>query len=1019
MRESKKKIIFALIMALFMVNIAYAARIEGIVVDGQNGDPLPGVSVLVRGSKAGMMTDVNGKFTIEAAKGSILTFSYIGYRAKEYRVGASATVKIAMESESFEMNEVVVVGVGMKKSDLTGSVSRVTADDIANVPTSDFNTALQGKIPGVFIQANAKPGDAASIKIRGNNSIQYGTNPIYVVDGLVIDSGFEMINPSDIATVDILKDASATAIYGARGANGVVVITTKKGKKGHGKVTYEGWVGGQSFSKTMKTINGSQLRDLRIEAYTNEFNNITKLPAARRTKYINDNFLSTTVPPNTIFTKDEMASYLNGDSYDWLDEVTRNAYQQNHAVSFSGGSDTGSYLVSFSYNQQTGLMKNVSSQRYSGKVNLEEMVKPWLKIGTNNTFVYKTGHPVATDNTFITALKADPLLPISGDYWYMNYGTEESQSESNPIRDLNIIKDSNQTRFMSSNYVDINPIKGLDIRSTFSVDYWAHENYTYYSTETTQSYKNSAKGEAVQGKSRNLNWQWDNTVAYNTLIADKHKVSGILGMNMSYYGNNSNSMDGRGFGNDFFDYKYMAGAADKEDASLSSDFSTYSMAAVFLRASYSYDSRYYLTMTGRYDGSSKFGSNNKWGFFPSVSGSWNITGEQFMKNQHIIDNLRLRLGYGIAGNQNIPNYGYLTRYGTRATLGTSALINWGQIGNPNLKWEKQKQFNAGIDVAILKNRLSFTFDYFHIMNKDLLMTISKSPSSGYLTQLSNVGTLRNQGVELGVTATPVSTKDWTWNIGFNISADRNKIIKLDGEANEIYSLGGYSNNEIQTEGNLFVGQSLNTLYMYKFGRIVQESDMDYVNTLQLSSRIVQPGDVLPLDADGNKIINDKDRQIVGNKDPKFYGGVNTSVTWRGLELSAICNYSQGAKKISYLYNTLIGSDGRSAAHIDVLDRWTPDHTNTTIPRAYHGARGFGYGSTDLCVQNASFFRLSSVTLAYTLPKRWTSVVFLDNVRVYFTGSNLFTITKYKGFDPETGDWYPNTKMYVGGINVSF
>ena len=1000
-------------------SMAQSVKIEGSVRNSQTDELLPGVNVMVKGASIGAMTIIDGAFSITVQKGSVLEFSFIGYEKQEYGVKGNAKIQVELNPVGIAMDEVIVVGASMKKSDLTGSVARVTDKTLQQIPTADLNTALQGKVAGVFIQNSAKPGEAASIKIRGNNSIQYGTSPIYVIDGLLVDQGFEMLNPNDIATIDVLKDASATAIYGARGANGVVVITTKKGQKGKARVTYDGWYGSQSFSKEMPLINGSQLHDLRVEAYINEFNNTTNLPPARREKYIKDNFLSTTVPPNTIFTEDEMEAYLSGKTYNWLDAVTQNAYQQNHAVSFSGAGDKGSYFMSFNYNQQEGLMKNVSYERYTGKINLDQMVKPWLKVGTNTTFVYQVGHPVADDNTFPVALRADPLLPISGEYWYMKYGTEESQSNNNPIRDLNVVRDANQARLMSSNFININPIKGLDIRSTFSIDYMSKEDYTYYSTETTQSYKASADGQAKHRKDKMLNWQWDNTVSYKTLIKEKHRISAVLGANMSYYSQNWNSLDVKGFGNDFFSYKAIAGASKKEDFGVNSDFWTYSMASVFLRAGYVYDSRYYVTFTGRYDGSSKFGTNNKWGFFPSVSASWNITGEEFMQSQNVINNLRLRVGYGLAGNQNIPNYGYQTLYDVRATLGTSALINWGRYGNPDLRWEKQKQINVGLDYGMFNDRLSFTLDLFHIDNEDLLMTISKSPSSGYLDQLANVGTLRNRGIEFSINATPIRTKDWNWNIGFNISADRNKIIKLDGQAQEIYKLGGMSNNEIQTEGNLFVGESLNTIYMYLFDRIIQESDMDYVNSLELGSRTAQPGDILPLDRDHNGIINDKDRTVVGVKDPKFYGGIHTTVSWKGLELTLVGNYSYGAKKTSFLYNSLVTSDGRSAAHKDILNRWTPENTNTLIPRAYHAFSGFGYGSTSLCLQDASFFRLSSATLAYTFPRKLINKIYLDNLRIYFTGSNLFTATKYKGFDPETGDWYPNTRMYVVGLNISF
>ena len=1005
-------------MLLPMCMFAQQITVQGVVKD-QTGETVIGASVMEKGTTNGTITGIDGDFSLNMSPNGTLVVSFVGYKTQEVQVKGQKQLQVVLSEDAEMLDEVVVIGYGtMKKSDLTGAVSSIGNKDIKDSPVSNLGQAIQGKISGVQIVDAGKPGDNVSIKIRGLGSIN-NCDPLVVIDGVPTDLGLSSLNMADVERLDVLKDASATAIYGARGANGVVVITTKKGQKGKARVTYDGWYGSQSFSKEMPLINGSQLHDLRVEAYINEFNNTTNLPPARREKYIKDNFLSTTVPPNTIFTEDEMEAYLSGKTYNWLDAVTQNAYQQNHAVSFSGAGDKGSYFMSFNYNQQEGLMKNVSYERYTGKINLDQMVKPWLKVGTNTTFVYQVGHPVADDNTFPVALRADPLLPISGEYWYMKYGTEESQSNNNPIRDLNVVRDANQARLMSSNFININPIKGLDIRSTFSIDYMSKEDYTYYSTETTQSYKASADGQAKHRKDKMLNWQWDNTVSYKTLIKEKHRISAVLGANMSYYSQNWNSLDVKGFGNDFFSYKAIAGASKKEDFGVNSDFWTYSMASVFLRAGYVYDSRYYVTFTGRYDGSSKFGTNNKWGFFPSVSASWNITGEEFMQSQNVINNLRLRVGYGLAGNQNIPNYGYQTLYDVRATLGTSALINWGRYGNPDLRWEKQKQINVGLDYGMFNDRLSFTLDLFHIDNEDLLMTISKSPSSGYLDQLANVGTLRNRGIEFSINATPIRTKDWNWNIGFNISADRNKIIKLDGQAQEIYKLGGMSNNEIQTEGNLFVGESLNTIYMYLFDRIIQESDMDYVNSLELGSRTAQPGDILPLDRDHNGIINDKDRTVVGVKDPKFYGGIHTTVSWKGLELTLVGNYSYGAKKTSFLYNSLVTSDGRSAAHKDILNRWTPENTNTLIPRAYHAFSGFGYGSTSLCLQDASFFRLSSATLAYTFPRKLINKIYLDNLRIYFTGSNLFTATKYKGFDPETGDWYPNTRMYVVGLNISF
>ncbi|HYX09489.1 MAG TPA: SusC/RagA family TonB-linked outer membrane protein, partial [Bacteroidales bacterium] len=586
-------------------------------------------------------------------------------------------------------------------------------------------------------------------------------------------------------------------------------------------------------------------------------------------------------------------------------------------------------------------------------------------------------------------------------------------------RDLNITKDNFNNRIMSSNYLNINPLNGLNFRSTYSIDLQQAENYTYYPTTSTQSYSAANNGQSVQYKNKNLNWQWDNSLTYKHLFAQKHSVSLLLGTNMSFYSYNYNQQNASGYNNDLFTYKYVQGASDKEKFYLSSDFSTYSLQSYLFRANYNYDSRYYITFTGRSDGSSKFGPNHRWGFFPSLAGSWKISNESFMQQQSIVSNLRLRVGYGIAGNQNIPNYGYQTLYNPSISLESNILTNGGRYGNPDLRWEKQKQLNLGINAGFIKDRINLSVDVFHINNEDLLMERSMASTSGYTSKLDNVGALENKGIEIALDAQAISNQNFKWNISLNLSADRNKITRLYENVTEIYNLGGYSNNEIQREGNLFLGEPLNTIYVYKFDRIAQESDMDYVNSLQLGSRIVKPGDILPLDRDKNGIINDQDRFVVGKRDPDYYGGISTNFSYKGLMLNVNATYSVGAKRISYLYETLMSSIGSSAAHKDLLNRWTPENTNTNIPRAYSDGGRFNLSDVDWAVQDASFFRLSEITLSYSLPKTWMKTAGLSNLRIYLTGNNLLTLTKYKGYDPESGDWYPSFKMYVVGINVSF
>lgn len=997
---------------------AQKVLVKGKVTDQTTNETLPGVSIVVKEvAGVGTLTDAKGEFSISVPDGSTLQFSFVGYLKKEVKVAGAKSMQVSLIQQANELDMLVIVGAAVKKSDLTGAVARVSSDEMKKIPTANVNQALQGKVPGVYIQSNPAPGSKASIKIRGSNSIQYGTNPIYVVDGLVIDGGIDMLNPDDIATIDVLKDASATAIYGSRGANGVVVVTTKKGKKGTRKISYDSWYGFQSFSNEMPLLSGNETYDLRVDAYANAY--MDKHPNADRERYIKNSLTNPNPNKNLIFSADELQSYADSVSYNWLDPITQNGFQQNQAVSLSGGDDNGNFFLSFNYNEQVGQIVNSGYKRYSGKINLEQNLRKWLKVGTNNSIVFSNENPVANGNMYITALRACPLLPISDEYWYMKEGKIDNQSSTNPLRDLKIDREILSNRILSSTYLSVTPIEGLEFRSTYSFDVMQNEDYTYYPTTSTQSYKGTLDGQSIQIKSKNFNWQWDNTLTYNKVIKDKHRISALLGSNMSYYSYSYNQQNANGYNNDLFSYMYSQGASDKENFYLGSDFSTYSLMSYLFRLNYTYNTKYYLTFTGRSDGSSKFGSSNKWGFFPSIAGSWNISNEEFMKSQKIVSNLKFRLGYGIAGNQNIPNYGYLTLYNPSISLGSNILTNSGRYGNPNLRWESQKQVNIGMDAGFLKNRIDFALDFFKINNEDLLMQRSTAPSSGYLNKIDNVGAMENKGVEFSFNASVIETKDFTWNLSFNIASDKNKITKLYGDVTEIYNLGGYSNNEIQREGNLFLGQPINTIYVYQFDRIVQESDMDYVNSLQMGSRIVKPGDMLPVDRDKNGIINDLDRYAFGKKDPDFYGGFATNLQYKNIALNIQTNFSKGAHRVSYLYETLMGGVGNSAAHKDMLNRWTPENTNTNIPRAYSDGGRYSMGELDWAIQDASFFRLSDLTLSYTLPKSILTKAKLDNFRVYVTGNNLVLFTPYKGYDPESGDWYPASRMYIVGVNMSF
>ncbi len=991
-----------------------ATRVSGIVTDA--GDPLPGVNVLVKGTTIGTVTGVDGRYTLDIPSGgSVLVFSFIGYLTEEVVVGGRTTIDVMLRQDVTTLNEVVVVGAVMKKSDLTGAVAALEGEKLVEVPTASITQAMAGRMSGVLIQSSPGVSGGASIKIRGNNSLQFGNNPIFVVDGLIMDGGLNLINPGDIASIDVLKDASATAIYGSRGANGVVIVTTKKGRKGEGRVTYDGWAGIQEFSRTMPRLGARDMFDLRIDAYANAYMDAN--PGANRQDHINNALLSPDF--SVAFSDYEFETYNSGRSYDWLDAVTRQGQQQNHNISFSKGTDEGTYYVSFNYTRNRGLMENSTYNRYTGRVNLDQNIRSWLRVGTNTTYA-RSHETYVQGGVFSIANAANPLLPVNDSINYLKWAGLEMLDHYNPLRSLGIDGDGYQTRLMTSNYINVKPVDKVNIRTTFSADIMDQRDFWYTPRDIGQSIRNSTDGTASQRNDHWLNWQWDNTVTYEALSGE-HNLTALAGFSLQQNKWDYNQLNATGFATDDFSYKYVSGAYLRDQFQMSSNFTTSSLMSYTGRINYSYNEKYFATVTARYDGSSRFDSGNKWGVFPSVAVGWNIAEEEFFRSLglNFVNIAKLRAGYGIAGNQNIPNFAYKTLYYPQYTSGSVTYVSDGRLGNTTLVWEKQKQLNLGLDLVLMDNRVNLTVDYFTIDNEDLLMQRTLSYTTGFSNVISNIGALENKGIELGVVADVVKSGPFTWSVSGNISSARNKITKLYGDVPAIYNKGGFTGVEIQREGNFFLGESLNSIYVYKFDKIAQEADMDRVAGMELGGRIVRPGDVLPLDRDGNNIINDDDRYVVGSKDPKFYGGFSTDMEYRNFSLNAVFTYNYGAKRISYLYEGFMNGSGISAAHRDMLDRWTPTHTDTNVPRAYNGGGRYNLSDVDWGVQDASFLRLSALTLAYTVPLDVVSKAKMNNLRVYFTGSNLFVNTKYKGYDPEGGDDYPMSRMYVAGINIGF
>lgn len=992
--------------------------VTGRVIDVAS-EPVISASVVVKNTTNGTTTDFEGRFTLSVQKGDVLHISYIGYVNQEVRITGNQPLTIVMKEDAETLDEVVVVGTLMKKSDLTGAVASVSAKVLEEKPVTTVNQALQGRVAGVFISMPTRPTDDTSIKIRGINTINGSTDPIYVVDGMVMDNsyaGFNAVNLNDVASIEVLKDASATALYGSRGSNGVVVITTKKGKKGEGRVSYDGWIGFQTYAHTPKTMNSRQLFELRKEAYTNGYKQTN--PTGDADAYVRDVIMGS----QTVFADYEFDAYHNNKNYDWLDAVSRTGVQHNHVVSLSNGHDKGAYYISFGYMDNKGVIEKSGQKKYTGRINADQQIKSWLKVGTNTTFT-RTENTLVDDGVMDRARRANPMLEVSDEIETLNWQGVFDQNNFNPLRSLRVDDDLVYNRLLSSNFLQIHPMKGLNFRTTFSIDYAQKQQNKYTPNDIYESERYGTQGEAKDDRDTRTVWQWDNSLAYETSFG-RHKLNAMVGTSATRTTFNYINATATGFGTNSFGYHSLNSGYKKDQRSLSTSWSEQTLLSYLARINYNYAGKYLLTATARYDGSSKFAQGNQWGIFPSFSAAWNITEEEFMKDQNLFDQLKLRAGFGIVGNQNIDDFAYLSLYtvsytGTSDTGYTNSFVSNGRRGTPDISWEKQKQWNLGVDMAFLQHRIHLSVDAFLIKNKDLLMSHSLPTTTGFSTTIENIGAIENKGLEFALSTNLLKTKDFEWNFDATLSMDKNKVTQLYGKTGVVYKVDNDRN--IEKEGNLFLGESRNTIYIWKTGGIAQAVDMDRLKQINWNGYNVQPGDLYPLDVNQDGQIDQNDRTIIGSTDPKFYGGFSTDFAWKGLSLNAVFSYSYGARKLSPWYETLIGSTGSSVASTDLLDRWTPENTEARLPRVLNGFDYNHYTASqmDFSVQKASFLRLSALTLAYTFPAKILNAMKLTNLRVYATGSNLFCLTNYNGYDPETGDWYPPTRMYTFGINLAF
>ncbi len=991
--------LLALMLLCCTATIAFAQNVTvtGTVTDMSN-EPLIGVNVQVKGSTIGVVTDINGIFSLAVpGNQSVLVFSYVGFLPQEFAVGNQRTFNVTMREDLRNLEEVVVIGYGVqRKSDLTGAVSSVKMTEIAQTPISSIDQGLIGRASGVQVtQTSGMPGAVASIRVRGSSSLQGGNEPLYVIDGFPVYagtgfgstggnaqlSGLSTINPADIESIEILKDAAATAIYGARAANGVVLITTKSGQKGRDVISFNAMYGVMNVSKTIDVMNAQDYAALVNEAYI-----------------WGDGAKSASGKP--FYDSAKMAEIAQlGNGTDWQKEVFRQGITQDYQLNVSGGDAKTVYSISGGYSDQLGVVLGSDFKRYSTRLNLDRNVNEFITFGSNISASHTIANIVATDTggedgVVTGAMKMNPIQPVysnkeDGIYTPVNVpGT----LVRNPVATALEQKFRNATtRILGDVYGQWEIIKDLKLRVSVGADV-IYDKFDLYTPSNI--YQSNGIAKASVRMRRSINWLNENTLTYNKTIGE-HNLNVLGGYTMQRNNFERVLAASQNFVNDALLYNRLQSGSTYNQPE--SEATQWSLMSYLARVNYSYLNRYLLSVNARIDGSSRFGANNKYGFFPSASAGWRISEEAFMESiKDFISNLKLRASYGFTGNTEIGVYESLATLGSNNwTLGGNQLVTGffpNKIPNPNLKWERTGQLDIGIDLGLFDNRLRFTADYYQKKTTDLLYSVAIPTASGFSTMLQNIGSVENKGVELLVEGN-ILNKAFTWNSTFNISSNKNKVVALGGEP---YKEMAEGDGHLKTGSfrRLVVGQPIGVFYGYRFDGIFQNQDEVSKLTIQPSLLGVGFRRYKDLNGDG-KVDANNDREILGNPFPDFFGGFSNTFGFKGFELNVFFQYSSGGKIFNYNAIELETPTGGQNAYAVLKDRFTDSKPSNRYPRASTNRNVL---VSDLWLEDGSYIKLKTVSLSYHFPT--VNIPHIQGIRLYVTGQNFITWTKYRGFDPE-------------------
>ena len=1020
-------------------------KVSGNISD-VNGQPLIGASVVEKGTSNGTQADFDGNYTISSVNNDgTLVISFIGFKTQEVSINGLSAIDVVLEEDLNKLDEVILIGYGsQKKSDLTGAVGRVTGSQLMERPVATINQAMAGKVAGVQINtASGRPGGRTKVRIRGISSINTGNDPLYVVDGVQLPQGaarqgqgnsaIDYINPADIVSIEVLKDASATAIYGARGANGVILVTTKKGKSGDTKFTYnsEFFINTYGPNAVPDLLNSEQFQMVEQLAWENSEkfdpvgwaagNYVNEAPDQKRAGA----FLGDLV--NELFDASGKANY----DTDWYDVIRQHRVSQNHQLGFSGGNEKTTFNASIGLRDERGLLINSYVKRYSTRFNVESEVNSWLKIGGTLDFSIRQERFQDTGEwVFANAARGFPFMPVqyaTGNNpffppWFLNYATnlEYGQGTSmagdfmwNPVMDL---KDrdynTDSHNFTGSFFTNINFSKDLEMKTVVASNVLNQGRKIFF-----PGYFNGGNNGAIQGQSRNVFYSIENYLTYTKEIDENNSFTALLGASWQQTDQNYLQGDGYGTPSDGYGPNNLAAAAFKNS---NSDMAAESLNSFFTRINYNIKDKYLFTITARADGSSKFGAANKWGFFPSAAAAWKISEEDFLADNTIVSNLKLRASYGQTGNSSIPAYsseaqlgpgpniggsnipGYTAGFGSASAAGTGLLT----LENSDLRWEVVTQHDIGVELGLFDNRVNLELDYYNRKTTDMLLNAPIPQTSGFSVITKNIGSMENKGFELSLNTINIDTSDFTWNSTFNISMNTNEVLSL-AAPSDIFGVS--SGNYLGGGSIIRIGEAMGS--MYGFTRLgVWGTD----EAAEAAKYGLLPGDVKHKDFNGDYVIDNEDRSIIGNGYADAYGTFVNYFTYKNFDLTLDIQYSIGNDVADLALHQGENVMGKSNHYTTVLDAWTPDNQNTMIPQLRNASAGYVSLYDSHMVKDGSFLRGNNLILGYTFNPELLQRINLKNLRIYASAQNFFLlVNKDLMGDPEVDD-----KNAFGGSGVA-